>query len=278
MKEIKDILKNISHRTWGLPNRKWSYYQQWNDALFLHWKVEESELQKFTPSNLPIDKFQGESWVSIVAFSMEKIRPRNLPSISWISNFAEINVRTYLTKDNKPGVYFLNIEAQKNISTFIAKKLSGLPYEKAEMTRGEKDNLKHFSSYNKKKNFRFESKFRLGKELTEKSELDIVGNLSNLVIRNDEKFNEIFSMATVMGKQGRPTEIDFSKELVLAVILPETDFETSVMPVSVQKGENGKITLIYQKVVGQKQSYVSKPSFIVVLENEDILDIEFVEL
>ncbi len=71
MKETEDILKNISHRTWRLPNGKWSYYQEWNDALFLHWKVEESELQKLTPKNLLIDKFQGETWVSIVAFTME---------------------------------------------------------------------------------------------------------------------------------------------------------------------------------------------------------------
>ena len=172
MKETEDIIKNISHRTWRLPIGKWSYYQEWNDALFLHWKVEESELQKLTPKNLLIDKFQGETWVSIVAFTMEKIRPRNLPSISFISNFDEINVRTYLTQDNKPGVFFLNIEAQKETSTFIAKQLSGLPYEKSEIERGEKENIKHFTSSNKNKNFKLETKFVVGQELTNKSTLD----------------------------------------------------------------------------------------------------------
>lgn len=172
MKETENILKNISHRTWNLPNGKWSYYQEWNDALFLHWKVEESELQKLTPTNISIDKFEGECWVSMVAFTMEKIRPRNLPSVSFISNFDEINVRTYLTQDNKPGVFFLNIEAQKETSTFIAKQLSGLPYEKSEMVRGEKSNIKDFNSSNKSKNFKLEAKFAVGQELAYKSTLD----------------------------------------------------------------------------------------------------------
>lgn len=172
MKETEDILKNISHRTWRLPYRKWSYYQEWNDALFLHWKVEESELQKLTPTNILIDKFEGETWVSVVAFTMKKTRPRNLPSISFISNFDEVNVRTYLTQDNKPGVFFLNIEAQKKISTYIARQLSGLPYEKAEIKRSEDENIKYFTSKNKNKNFRLEAKFEVGQELPNKSTLD----------------------------------------------------------------------------------------------------------
>ena len=172
MKETEDIINNISHRPWPLPDRKWSYYQEWNDALFLHWKIEESELQKLTPTNKAIDKFEEETWISIVAFTMEKIRPRNLPSISFISNFVEINVRTYFTQENKQGVFFLNIEAQKEISTFIAKQLSGLPYEKSVIERGEKRNIKYFTSKNKNKNFRLEAKFKVGQELTNKSALD----------------------------------------------------------------------------------------------------------
>jgi hypothetical protein len=172
MKEIDDILKHISHRGWKLPNGKWSYYQEWNNALFLHWRIDISELQKLTPSNLVIDKFEGESWISIVAFTMEKIRPRYLPAISVISNFDEINVRTYLTHENKPGVFFLNIEAQKLTSTFIAKLLSGLPYEKSEIERGEIGNTKYFKSCNKNKNFKLDVKFVVGQELTNKSTLD----------------------------------------------------------------------------------------------------------
>ena len=38
-----------------------------------------------------------------------------------------------------------------------------------------------------------------------------VNQLDNPKIETAEKFNEIFGMATTMGKEGKPTEIDFSK-------------------------------------------------------------------
>jgi len=173
MKEMEAINEPNAHRPWTLLKGKRTFYQEWNDALFLHWKVEESELQKLSPSKVSIDKFEGEAWISLVAFTMEKIRPKNLPSISFISNFHEVNVRTYLIHDNKPGVFFLNIEAQKETSAFLARKLSGLPYEKAVINRGEKEEINYFSSRNKNKNFSLETKFIVGTELTNKTALDI---------------------------------------------------------------------------------------------------------
>ena len=42
---------------------------------------------------------------------MEQIHPRLLPSIDSVSNFYELNIRTYVKSSGKPGVYFLSIEA-----------------------------------------------------------------------------------------------------------------------------------------------------------------------
>ena len=42
---------------------------------------------------------------------MEQIRPRYLPAVSLVSDFHEINLRTYIDNDERKGVYFLNIEA-----------------------------------------------------------------------------------------------------------------------------------------------------------------------
>lgn len=61
------------------------------------------------PHDLEIDLFEGKPWVYLVAFTMEKIRPKYLPSFPPISDFDEINIRTYVKKDNKAGVYFLSI-------------------------------------------------------------------------------------------------------------------------------------------------------------------------
>ena len=131
------ILNNIKHRPWEIPNKRWKYYQEWNNAIFLHWKVDYNELKKFVPNELEIDLFNQDPWVSLVAFTMEKIRPRNLPAISIISNFNEINIRTYVKHKGKAGVYFLNIEAGKRISSYIAQKISKLPYRYSKIKRSK---------------------------------------------------------------------------------------------------------------------------------------------
>jgi len=107
---IREILNTTEHRPWKMPTEKWKFYQEWNNVIFLHWQVELSELKKFVPEELEIDLFGGKPWVSVVTFTMEKIRPKNLPSFAPISDFDEVNIRTYVKSNNKTGVYFLSIE------------------------------------------------------------------------------------------------------------------------------------------------------------------------
>lgn len=132
---IRDLLKETEHRPYVLPLGKWKYYQEWNKAVFLHWKVAIDELRTCVPGNLEIDLFEGEAWVSVVAFTMNKIRPRILPAFSPVSDFDEINIRTYVRRNNKQGVYFLSIEGGKLLSCKIARGLSGLPYRYSGMKR-----------------------------------------------------------------------------------------------------------------------------------------------
>lgn len=129
------ILRSHPKRPWSIPQQKWEYYQEWNDVLFLHFIVSFDELRSLVPENLILDDFNQQYFVSIVCFKMEKIRPINFPSFPLISDFHEINIRTYIKNDDKPGVYFLSIEAAKTISAKIAKILSGLPYEKSNIKR-----------------------------------------------------------------------------------------------------------------------------------------------
>ena len=126
--KIKEILNTQNHRSWKMPDEGWKYYQEWNNAIFLHWQVDLEELKKFVPKELEIDLFDGKAWVSLVAFSMEKIRHKNLPYFPPISDFEEINIRTYIKSKRKTGVYFLSIEGGKTISCKLAKAMSELPY------------------------------------------------------------------------------------------------------------------------------------------------------
>lgn len=135
MSNISEILKSTAHRPYEYPERPWWYYQEWNRALLLHYEVPYALLKKLIPKGLDIDTFNGKAYISIIPFTMERLRPRLLPSLSWISNFQEINVRTYVEVGNKKGVYFLNIEAGKYLSAILTRKLSKLPYEKANIKR-----------------------------------------------------------------------------------------------------------------------------------------------
>ncbi len=49
-----------------------------------------------------------------------------------------------------------------------------------------------------------------------------------LVIHNQQDFESVFGEGAVMGRNGQPTRIDFSKQFVVAVIMPETNRQTSI--------------------------------------------------
>lgn len=168
MTDIQELISDIAHRPFPIPGEQWAYYQEWNNALFLHWAIPLEIVRKCVPDKLNIDTYDGTCYVSLVAFSMEKIRPRYLPSIQFISDFAEINIRTYINMDGRKGVYFLNIESEKSLSAFVARIVSGLSYEKANINRtGQK-----FISTNVKKNFRLDAEFEIQSTIEHKTALD----------------------------------------------------------------------------------------------------------
>ncbi|WP_109831792.1 YqjF family protein [Reichenbachiella versicolor] len=164
------ILETVDHRPWELAKGKWSYYQEWNQVVFLHWKVSQSILRKFVPEHLEIDLYQNQAWISLVVFRMDNIRPRLLPSFPPISNFDEINIRTYVQQNGKSGVYFLSIEASKRLSTLIAKNLSELPYRYSSINR---NSLSNFSSKNTNYNDHLNFTYEVKNETPKKSELDL---------------------------------------------------------------------------------------------------------
>ena len=165
---IREILKNTAHRPWELSKKPWKYYQEWNDTVFLHWQVDIYELKKLIPEDIEIDLFDGKPWVSLVAFTMEKIRPKSLPSFPPVSNFNEINIRTYVKYNNKAGVYFLNIEGGTKISCKIARILSGLPYQFSKMNRQEN----YYHAFNSQYQDKLEIRFQVGQRTNKKTELD----------------------------------------------------------------------------------------------------------
>ena len=86
-------------------------------------------------------------------------------------------------------------------------------------------------------------------------------------ITTEEEFNKLFGMATTMGKDGKPTEIDFAKQFVLAIVLPVTEMATEISPVKVEaKGDT--LLYTYDVKVGEKQSFSTQPLSIIILNKK----------
>ncbi|ELR70681.1 protein YqjF [Fulvivirga imtechensis AK7] len=131
----KQLLNAVDHRSQDLPTGRWKFYQEWNNVIFLHWQVARKKLREFVPEELEFDTHEGQCWVSLVAFTMNKVRFRNLPPFPPVSDFHEVNIRTYVKMNNSSGVYFLSMEGAKKLSCKIAKMTSVLPYRYSKMER-----------------------------------------------------------------------------------------------------------------------------------------------
>ena len=127
------ILNQTAHRPWDTPRRPWLWSQQWRNLLFAHWSLPKNALRPHVPPCLEIDTKHGTAWVSAVAFQMARGRPRWLPSFPPVSDFLELNFRTYVRLDSKPGVFFLSIHASKRLAVQVARWFSPLPYAYARM-------------------------------------------------------------------------------------------------------------------------------------------------
>jgi len=83
---------------------------------------------------LELDLFEGEAWIGVVPFHMMNVAPRGVPSLPYLSRFAELNVRTYVRAAGRPGVYFFSLDASRAIAVTAARVLFNLPYHVATMT------------------------------------------------------------------------------------------------------------------------------------------------
>lgn len=93
-------------------------------------------------------------------------------------------------------------------------------------------------------------------------------SLPPVKITDEAVFNKCFGMATVMGKDGQPTAIDFSRQYVIAVTLPVTDTMTVLKPKHLVKASDGRLTFTYVVKRGKKMSYSIQPLLLVVVDKK----------
>ncbi len=93
--------------------------------------------------------------------------------------------------------------------------------------------------------------------------------VENPKIETAEKFYEVFGRATTMGKNGKPTAINFSKQYIIAIIIPATEFATTIDTISLQRNNQNQIKLNYKLTIGQKQSFSIRPFIAIAVDKQE---------
>jgi uncharacterized protein YqjF (DUF2071 family) len=112
------------------------FLADWVDVLMVHFEVDPIPLQRATP--FPLDLFDGRAFVSLVFFTMRRMRPRRGGRIGeWllrpIATHEFLNVRTYVERNGEPGIHFLAEWLPNGFSVRIGPPVFGLPYRLGRM-------------------------------------------------------------------------------------------------------------------------------------------------
>lgn len=111
----------------------------WLDLLFAHWSFDPAVIRALLPAGLELDTYEGRAWVGVVPFRMAHVGPRGLNWVPGVSAFPELNVRTYVVANGKPGVWFFSLDAASRVAVFAARTFFHLPYFRAHMSCEARD-------------------------------------------------------------------------------------------------------------------------------------------
>jgi uncharacterized protein len=120
----------------SVPGEPW-FFARWDRAVFIHYQANPAALQRSIP--FPLDLFHGRAFVSLVAFTMRRMRPRRGGRIGeWlfkpIATHEFLNVRTYVRANGEPGIFFLAEWLSKLVSVPLGPPVFGLPYRYGRIT------------------------------------------------------------------------------------------------------------------------------------------------
>ena len=139
-------------------------YQNWRSLLFLHWPVPVETMRALVPAELDLDLHEGTAYVGVVPFAMQGVRPRWWPE-RFAFNFLETNVRTYVSYQGRPGVYFFSLEAASRLAVWAARTFWGLPYYHAEMSLQTEGDVFLYQSRRHQGNVFHTIRYRVGERL-----------------------------------------------------------------------------------------------------------------
>jgi uncharacterized protein YqjF (DUF2071 family) len=117
----------------------------WRHLLFENWPVDPDVMDAHLPDGLSPDVYDGSAWLSVVPFTNVAVRPKGLPERLGV-RLPELNLRTYVTRDGVPSVYFFSLDAQGIASVLGARVFHHLPYYYARISLELDDGRVRFDS------------------------------------------------------------------------------------------------------------------------------------
>ena len=104
-------------------------------------------LSSLLPAGLELDTWQGQAFVGIVPFAARHTRAPFLPPVPLLSDFYELNLRTYVHRQGRnPGVLFFSLDATSRLAVWGARALYKLPYFHASIAMESSGAVTSFSS------------------------------------------------------------------------------------------------------------------------------------
>lgn len=95
---------------------------------------------------------------------------------------------------------------------------------------------------------------------------EVADTLSVVKISTEDEFRRLFGMASTMSRRGRPTEIDWTKEFVIAMIAEPTDYEESVSARSLRI-DKGLLRVCFLEERGaRKRNYTIRPYSLLIID------------
>ena len=97
-------------------------------------------------------------------------------------------------------------------------------------------------------------------------------------ITTQDTFERIFGMAAVMGKDGLPTSIDFERQFVIAIVLPETNHTTEIQVERVTNEAEGLAVTARVEVSEAENTWTQVPMQLLIVDRAFERDSVFVTL
>jgi len=109
-------------------------FQKWRNILFLNWEFDPVIIQKRLPRGLFVDTFENKAYIGVTPLFMRDVRLKYTPAIPGVSDFLELNFRTYVYDENgEPGIFFFSLDANQKLVVEAARNFAFLNYTHAEM-------------------------------------------------------------------------------------------------------------------------------------------------